>query len=401
MTAEPVTVIGLDGTELTTHALKALQEATLLIGADRHSWSLPEGAATVRRRPLRDVEGMVDDLRRHDGPAVVLAGGDPGFFGLVRDLRAAGIRPRVLPAPGPVQRLCAAVGRPWDDVTVVDATADLRAAINVCRARSAVAVLTGPGAGPAELAVGLHGWERTLVIAEDLGGPGERTTTVDAERAAGLPWQQPNLVLCLRDEKAVPPAGWYVGGEPSPPPGGWGLPLTAFSHRDGALAAPEVRAVVLAKLAPRPGTLVWDVGAGSGAIGVECARLGSAVLAVEREPGQVVRIMANAAAYGVDVCVIEDSAPGAFGMLPDPDAIFVGGGGPGVVGACAATGARRVVVLLHALEDFADCREILHGNGFTVDGCQLLVARFADAGRNTRLAASSPVFLLCGTREVP
>lgn len=400
MSADPITVVGLDGAELTTAALTALREATLLIGADRQTWSLPEGAVSVARRPLREIDGLLEDLRGHDGPAVVLAAGDPRFFGIVRALRSGGFTPTVLPAPSSVQRLCAAVGRPWDDLAVVDATVDLRAAVNVCRARPAVVVLTGPGVGPGELGAGLHGWPRTLIVAEDLGTPKEQLTSIDAESAGTRPWRAPNLVLCLSDSDKVRPAGWYAGGEPAPPPGGWALPAAAFSHRDGQLAAPEVRAVVLAKLAPRPGTLIWDVGAGPGAIGVECARLGAAVLAVERDTGQCVRLMANAAAHGVEVCVIEDSAPGAFGPLPDPDAIFVGGGGPGVVKACASTAATRIVVALSALEDFAECRAALSDGGFTVDGSQLLVSRFADAdGGTTSLAAARPVFLLCGTRQ--
>jgi precorrin-6B C5,15-methyltransferase / cobalt-precorrin-6B C5,C15-methyltransferase len=221
---------------------------------------------------------------------------------------------------------------------------------------------------------------------------------VDAGRAGGMTWQDPDVVLCLRDPEAVPPSGWYAGGEPTPPAGGWGLLENSFSHRDGMLAAAEVRAVALAKLAPRPGTMVWDVGAGSGAMAVECGRLGAAVLAVERDPGQCVRIIANAAAHDVEVCVIEDSAPGVFGMLPEPDAIFVGGGGPGVVAACTSTGAHRIVVALTELDRFAECRDALHGNGFDVDGCQLSVSRFTDSGGATRLAATDPVFLLCGTR---
>jgi precorrin-6Y C5,15-methyltransferase (decarboxylating) len=317
----------------------------------------------------------------------------------VRVLRASGLTPRVLPAPSAVQRLCAAIGRPWDDVTVVDAGAQLRAAVNVCRSRPAVAVLTAPGAGPAELAAGLHGWERTLVVVEDPGGAAERVSTVVAERAAGMPWQEPNVVLCLRDAEAVPPPGWYAGGEPTPPAGGWGLPESSFSHRDGRLAAAEVRAVALARLGPRPGMLIWDIGAGPGAVAVECARLGAAVLAVERDPGQCVRLIANAAAHGVEVCVIEDSAPGVFGMLPDPDTIFVGGGGPGVVAACTNTGADRIVVALGELDSFAECRDALRGNGYAVDGCQITVSRFADSGGATRLAPAGPVLLLCGTRE--
>jgi precorrin-6B C5,15-methyltransferase / cobalt-precorrin-6B C5,C15-methyltransferase len=399
MSAEPITVIGMDGAELPAAAIDALHEATLLIGADRHAWSLPNGMS-VPRRPLGELDAMLDDLRGHDGPAVVLAAGDLGSSGIVRALRAGGLVPRVLPARSPVQRLCAAIGRPWDDVIVVSAAEGprLRAAINVCRARPAVAVLTAPGAGPAELAAGLHGWERTLVVAEDPGTPGERVSTVDAERAAGTSWREPNLVLCLRHPETVPPpAGWYAGGEPLPP-AGWGLPDDRFSHRDGRLATAEVRAVALAKLAPRPGVLVWDIGAGPGAMAIECARMGAAVLAVERDPGQCIRLIANAAAHGVEVCVIEDSAPGVFGMLPDPDVIFVGGGGPGVVAACTKTGAQRIVVALTELDRFAGCREALRGNGFTIDGCQVSVSRFDDSDGGTRLAAHSPVLLLCGTR---
>ena len=398
MSAKPITVIGLDGAELPAAAVDALHEATLLIGNDKHAWSLPNGVS-VQRRPLGELDDVLDDLRNHSGPAVVLAAGDPGFFGIVRALRAGGLKLRVLPARSEVQRLCAAIGRPWDDVTVVSAAGSrLRAAINVCRARPAVAVLTAPDAGPAELAAGLHGWERTLVVVEDPGGPDERLSTVDAERAAGMPWQEPNVVLCLRYTKAVPQAGWYAGGEPSPPPDGWALPDDRFSHRDGMLAA-EVRAVALAKLAPRPGMLVWDIGAGPGAMAVECARMGAAVLAVERNPGQSIRLIANAAAHEVEVCVIEDSAPGVFGMLPEPDAIFVGGGGPGVVAACTNTGAERIVVALTELDRFADCREALRCNGYAVEGCQVSVSRFADSGGATRLAPTSPVLLLCGTRE--
>lgn len=401
MSAEPITVVGMDGAALPAAALDALHEATLLIGADRHAWSLPNGVR-VPRRPLGEFDAVLDDLRRHDGPAVVLAAGDPGFFGIVHALRAGGLTPRVLPALSAVQRLCAAIGRPWDDIAVVSAAGDatLRAATNVCRARPAVAVLTAPGAGPAELAAGLHGWERTLVVVEDPGGPAEQVSTVEAQRAAGMSWREPNIVLCLREPDAVPPPGWYAGGEPTPPRGGWGLPESRFSHREGLLAAAEVRAVALAKLAPRPGTLVWDIGAGPGAMAIECARMGAAVLAVERDPGQCVRLIANTAAHEVEVCVVEDSAPGVFGMLPDPDAIFVGGGGPGVVAACTNTSANRIVVALAKLECFAGCREALRGNGFTVDGCQVSVSRFTDSAGGTRLtpAPAGPVLLLCGTR---
>jgi precorrin-6B C5,15-methyltransferase / cobalt-precorrin-6B C5,C15-methyltransferase len=400
MSAQPITVVSVDRGPLQPAAVQAVREATLLIGDERHAQSLPD-ELDLPRRPIGELAELVQDLRNHDGPAVVLAGSDPDFFGIVRGLRAGGLAPTVLPAPTLVQRLCATIGRPWDDVAVVDG-ARLRAAVNVCRARPAVAVLTAPDAGPAELGKALHGWPRTLVVAEDLGGPAERLSTVDAERAAATRWRDPDVVLCLREGEAAPAVpGWYAGGEPTPPATGWGLPDTQFLQRDGRLLGAEVRAVALSRLAPRPGRLVWDVGAGSGAIGIECARMGAAVLAVERDPGQCVRIIANAAAHEVEVCVVEDEAPGAFAVLPDPDAIFVGGGGPDVVAACATTGASRIVVARSALDGFAECRDALRNNGFSVDGCHLSVSRFSDSGGRARLTSTSPVLLLCGRRPDP
>ena len=399
MTAEPITVVGLDGGPLSTEAADAVRGATLLIGADQHVTGLPDGLASA---PLTNGgrTGLVEDLRGHDGPAVVLAAGDPGFFGVVRVLRAGGLTPMVVPAPSTVQRAFGAIGRPWDDAAVLRADRDnLRAVVNVCRARGAVAILTGPGVGPREIGAGLHGWSRSLVVIEDAGGPNERLSTVDASEVGWRDWREPDLVLCLRDPDVVSPVGWFAGGEPIPPPGGWALPDSAFHHREGLLPSPEVRAVALAKLAPRPGMLVWDIGAGSGSVAVECARMGAAVLAVERDPGQCVRLIANTSAHRVEVCVVEDSAPGVFGMLPEPDAIFVGGGGPHVVAACTDTGASRIVVALTGLDHFTACRDALAGAGYAVEGCQLTVTRLVQPERGaSRLVGSSPVLLLTGTR---
>src|ERR1700722_4986486 len=124
--------------------------------------------------PLRPA---LDALAAHDGDAVVLASGDPGFFGIVRALRDRGLDCVVLPAISSVAQAFAQAGLPWDDAMVVSAHGrELRAAVNVCRAHPKVAVLTGPGQGPAEIGAALAGWPRRLLVAEDLGAPGERLT---------------------------------------------------------------------------------------------------------------------------------------------------------------------------------------------------------------------------------
>jgi precorrin-6Y C5,15-methyltransferase (decarboxylating) len=383
-----VTVVGLDGATLPPGASQALAGAQVVVGAPHQLAAVPVPTVARVLGPAQ-----LDELP-DTSPAVVLASGDPGFFGIVRTLRARGLRPVVLPARPSVARAFALLGRSWDDVAVVSAHGrSLRRALNVCRAHHAVAVLTGPDAGAAEIIDGLAGWQRTVLVAEDLGGPDERVRRFD-----GGPVRDPHLVLCLADENAVPARNWIVGGEPVPPIAGWALAEGEFSHRAGMITKSEVRALALARLAPGRGRLVWDLGAGCGSIGVECARFGAAVVAVERDPGQCARLVANAHAHGVDVRMVEGHAPAALKGLPEPDAVFVGGGGPDVV-RVAAQASPRVVVALAALDRVAPCRAVLREAGHHVDGVQLAASRFAELPDGTvRLAATNPILLLWGRR---
>jgi precorrin-6Y C5,15-methyltransferase (decarboxylating) len=272
-----------------------------------------------------------------------------------------------------LHRFVTSAGRSWEHVAVVDG--DLGAAVNVCRARSAVLVRNVP---VADLARGLIGWRRSLVVASDLGGPGESVSTVDLADAASRSWPSAD-VLCLADTE------FAVGAS------GWALPDDEFAHRDGMVANAEVRALVLARLAPRPGVLVWDIGAGPGAVGVECARLGAAVVAVDRDPVQCVRVIANASAHRVDVRVVEASLDSVIGDLPRPDAVFVGAAS--AVAACAKVGAPRIVVVLPSLDRVVPARDALRDAGYDVEGCQLSAARLADRA----LVATNPVTILWGS----
>jgi precorrin-6B C5,15-methyltransferase / cobalt-precorrin-6B C5,C15-methyltransferase len=176
---------------------------------------------------------------------------------------------------------------------------------------------------------------------------------------------------------------------------GWALGEEAFEHRDSMVTKPEVRALALARLGPRPGTLVWDVGAGSGSVAVECARFGAAVIAVDRDPAQCARVTANARRHGVEVQVVGGAAPEALAGLPDPDAVFVGGGGLAVVSTVAARRPARIVVALAAVERAGPALEALADAGYTADGALLHASRLACLPDGAhRLAPANPVFLL-------
>ncbi|MFD1833029.1 precorrin-6y C5,15-methyltransferase (decarboxylating) subunit CbiE [Streptomyces desertarenae] len=382
---------------------------SLAVGARRHleAAGVPPGVRRVVLGPLAPALDAVAAQLASGGRVVVLASGDPGFFGIVRVL-AERFGPRALevrPAVPSVAAAFARAGLPWDDAAVVSAHGrDPRTAVNVCRAHPKTAVLTGPGAGPAELGAALAGTglPRTLVVASALGSPGERVEWLSPAEAAARAWpDEVNVVLCLDESRALAAAPRALAGPPRPP-AQWALPEEAFEHRDSMITKYEVRALALARLGPRRGDLVWDVGAGSGSVAVECARLGAAAIAVERTADGAERCRANAAAHGVDVQTVHGSAPGALERLPDPDAVFVGGGGgelEPVVALCARRARRAVVVTLAALDRVPAVRAALASAGLRCDGVLLHSSRLAPLpGDVVRLAARNPVFVLWGTR---
>ncbi|MEQ8142968.1 precorrin-6y C5,15-methyltransferase (decarboxylating) subunit CbiE [Streptomyces sp. OP7] len=382
-------------------------KAALVVGGRRHldAVGVPEGAERVVLGPLAPALDTVAAYVAEERPVVVLASGDPGFFGIVRALaeRFGPERLDVRPGVSSVAAAFARAGLPWDDAVVVSAHGrDPRTAVNVCRAHPKVAVLTGPGAGPAELGAALRGERRMLVVASALGSPGESVERLTPEEAAGRDWGRAvSVVLCLDEARVLGPVRTVAGlGDR---PAGWALAETEFAHRDSMITKFEVRALALARLGPRPGDLVWDVGAGSGSVAVECARLGAATVAVERDADGVERVRANAAAHGVNVTVVHGAAPGVLdGLGDDPDAVFVGGGGrelAAVVTACARRARRTVVVAVAALDRVPAARAALTGAGLTCDGVLLQSSRLAPLpGDVTRLAAANPVFLLWGVR---
>ncbi|KPI04601.1 precorrin-6y C5,15-methyltransferase (decarboxylating), CbiE subunit [Actinobacteria bacterium OK074] len=408
-----ITVFGTGtGAPLAPDAEAVLAAAGLVVGGRRHldavrAW-LPEAAEEVVLGPLAPALDAVERCVRKQAPVVVLASGDPGFFGIVRALaeRFGAAALDVRPGVSSVAAAFARQGLTWDDAVVVSAHGrELRTAVNVCRARPKVAVLTGPGAGPAELGAALARTapSRVLVVASALGDPArERVERVSPAEAAERDWGTAvSVVLCLDAAREVAPVR-TIGGGAAVGVAQWGLDESEFAHRDSMITKFEVRALALARLGPRLGDLVWDVGAGSGSVAVECARLGAAVSAVEKTADGVERVRANAVAHGVDVQVVHGSAPAALDQLDDPDAVFVGGGGrelPAVVTACARRARRAVVVAMAALDRVPAARAALVEAGFACDGVLLQSSRLAPLpGDVTRLAATNPVFLLWGVR---
>lgn len=399
--AERITVVGVGPAGPVEPA--AVAGGDLVVGGRRH---LDAHARDLPQLVLDgDVPAALDRIADAEGHVVVLASGDPGFFGIVRALAERFGRSAldVRPAVSSVAEVCARAGVPWDDAVVVSAHGrDPDPAIASCAAHAKVVVLTEPRFGPCELASALleRGVDdRLLVVGERLGSADERVRELDLRSAATAAYHDPNVVLVLDPDLAVGPRPDRAG--PPAPADGWALPTGRFAHRAGMISKPEVRAVALAHLAPTSGRTVWDVGAGSGAVAVECARLGADVHAVERDPEQLGHIRENAATFGVRIHVVEAAAPAALADLPAPDATFVGGGGtdlPAILDAVAERTRHRIVVALATVERAGPALARLTDAGWRAEAQLVQVADLAPLGDGHRLVPRNPVVLVLAER---
>jgi precorrin-6Y C5,15-methyltransferase (decarboxylating) len=373
----PIVVLGMPG--------GMVPEADLYVGGRRHLDGRPGRHLVVGG----DLGPVLDGIAAEPGRICVLASGDPGFFGIVRALAERFGSPAldVRPAPSSVALAFARLGLPWDDAVVVSAHGrSLRAAARRAAAAAKAAVLTSPDSPPEalgkELAV-LGAGHRRVVVCSRLGSDAEEVIEVDLAGLAAGTWDPVSVVVLLDGEVAEQPVL------------SWGSAESDFDHREGMITKAEVRAVALGKLALPPAGVLWDVGTGSGSVAVECARLRPRlrVFAVDLDAE---RARANAAAHGVDVEVVEGEAPGVLAGLPDPDRVFVGGGGVDVLDAALrrlSPGGRVVATFAAIDRAAAACQRLGHL-------VQLGVARgrvLPDGG--IRLAAENPVFLAWGPDE--
>ncbi|MFJ1702620.1 precorrin-6y C5,15-methyltransferase (decarboxylating) subunit CbiE [Kitasatospora sp. NPDC088346] len=334
-----ITVVGIgaDGwAGLAPAGRQALHDASVVLGGPRQLDLLPAEVTAERLAwpsPLRPaVPGL---LAAHRGRGLaVLASGDPMFFGIGRTLaEIAGPQAlRVLPHPSSVSYACARLGRAVEETEVVSLVGrPLDSLAGALFPGRTVLVLSAGAHTPGQVAVLLaergYGPSRLRVL-EQLGTPAERVLEGAAD---GWPHPPGDPLNVIAVDCAAEPGTLRAQLVP-------GLPDAAFES-DGQLTKRHVRAATLASLAPAPGEMLWDVGGGSGSIGIEWLRAHRScrAVSVERDPVRAERITRNAAALGAPgLRVVTGPAPAALAHLPVPDAVFIGGGltAPGLLDAC-------------------------------------------------------------------
>lgn len=327
--------IGADGWPGLSPAARALvEDAEVVLGGERHLSLLPPAAGQVRRPWPTPLTGLPEVLAECAGRRVVaLASGDPLVSGigttLVRMLGAAAVD--VVPAVSSVSLARARMGWSAESSAVVTLVGrDPDALRRELAPGRRLLVLSSDETTPASVAALLaeEGFgDSRLAVLGALGGAEE--SRVDFVAADGAPDGLPRLNVVAID----------VAG-PGGPAISWaaGLPDDAFEH-DGQLTKRDLRASALARLQPRPGALLWDVGAGAGSVGIEWLRAHALTdaVAVEADTARAARIRRNAGRLGVPrLDVVEGRAPAALAGLAAPDAVFVGGGAtaPGLLEHC-------------------------------------------------------------------
>lgn len=373
---------GIDSLGLTARAL--IDDAELLVGGARHHAMVPWSAAE-RLTWADGLDRAMDVIACWRGRrVVVLATGDPMYFGAGANLtrRFAPEEMMVLPVPGAFSLAAARMVWPLSDVeTLTVHSRPVESLVLHLSPGARWLVLSRDGATPAAVAALLtaNGYgPSAITVLEHLGGPQERRRDGVAET-----WAVEEHIADLNTlavECRAGPAARVLSRVP-------GLADHAFES-DGQLSKQEVRAVTLAALAPLPGQVLWDVGAGSGSIAIEWLRalprrrpagLGPAhAVAIERDAARCAMIARNAAALGVpQLNIVSGAAPAVLsGLQPAPDSVFIGGGiaQPEMLRACWS-----------ALKT----KGRLVANAVTVEGeARLIDFRSAHGGALTRIAVS-------------
>ena len=415
MSRHPLVVVGI-GHEgpagLSPEARGHVETARLLAGGRRHLDFFPLWRG--EKIPLAgDVGEFVATLRKRyrQEKTVVLASGDPLFYGIGRALLDAIPREDLLflPHVSSVQLAFARVKETWHDARVVSLHGrPLETLVAPVRARTPkIAVLTDGRNHPAAIADILRSLgaaeEYGLWVCENLGGPDERISRHAPVHLRDETFSPLNVVILLHTGAKA------EAGETALAPL-LGIPETALLHQPGPrgmITRREVRLLALCYLELRPGDVLWDVGAGSGSVAIEAARLSPRleVFAVERDATAFARLEANVAQFAAgSVRAVCTEAPEGLNALPDPDAVFIGGSGGRLGEILGAVRERlrpggRVVVNCITLENFSCGWETLAKLGLEPEATSVQLAHSRPLGRLHGMEPDNPIFILRGRKR--
>ncbi|WP_374279215.1 precorrin-6y C5,15-methyltransferase (decarboxylating) subunit CbiE [Azonexus sp.] len=396
-------------------ARQALSGAGLVIGVGRTldllKTQLPAAELRAMDGALARVPGWIADARAAGKTVAVLATGDPLCHGiggyLLGQLGGAGVR--VLPAPSTLQIAFARWQKPWQDVAIASCHSKdagewqwgatpahgLYPLLRAVALNRRVFAFTGPDNDPARLARALitagYGDEVRLSVASRLLLADEMVACdLSAVDVAHRQFSDPSVVLIERSPDAAP-----IFGRDD-------LDYLQRSPEKGLITKQEARALSLAKLRLKADSTVWDIGAGSGSVGLEAAGLApfGHVWAIEKNTADAANARANAERFRIgNYTLCEGKAPALLDTWPDPDAVFIGGSGGELDELIRLILARlkpggRLVMNFVTLENLATATSALKAIGAGWDVVQLQASRSQPILDMHRMAAQNPVWIV-------
>ena len=400
---------GLDG--LTTQARQLVDSAEVLIGNASVLERVPGPDGVRRIMADGDLGTLCETVRGiGDEKTVLLAGGDPLFYGIARFLtdELGKDRFEVVPHVSSMQLAFARVKESWDDAYLSNlATQPLDRVVDNVRTAERVGLFTTETIPPSVVAETLLDRRIdyfTAYVCENLGTPDETVTQGDLESIRKQSFSSLNVMVLIRHQGAADrPSGSErrrLFGNPDD------LFLQSRPKR-GLLTPQEVRCIAMGELDLVPESVVWDVGAGSGSLAIEAAAIANRgkVFAIEMDAEDYGLMLENAKLFNVPSLVpVHGQAPEAWEALPDADAIFVGGTGRMVPDLVAAAAGRlrsggRMVVNVSSPDSLVAVQSKVDAAGLRSEVRMINIARSQHQLDRVRFEAMNPTFLILGHRR--
>ncbi|MGD2186609.1 MAG: precorrin-6y C5,15-methyltransferase (decarboxylating) subunit CbiE [Desulfobacterales bacterium] len=403
---KPVSIIGMGmgRQDLTAKHLSIIAQADILVGGRRLLENFKD--LQVQRKPIgKNIDEVIDFVKEKSKhhKIVVLTSGDPLFYGIGAKMAGAldANQIRIYPNINSVAAAFARLKEPWDNAAVISLHGRQNEArlYGTLEKENKIAVFTDPKKNPAWLAARLIAKEFThfkMCVLEALGSGAERFDWYTLQKAAKMKFAEPNMVVLKRSPlESDPKPKLYLGA-----PDSW------YDHQGGLITKSEIRAITLSKLQLEPHHILWDLGAGSGAISIEAALFAKRgkILAVEQDPARIEHIKNNKKRFNIgNLKIVQAILPKGLSTLPRPDRIFIGGGGKNLktIVMQAAKHLKpggRIVINTVLLPNLQVAKSALDQLRFETNVIQVQINRSRQMPWAERFEAQNPVWIISGFR---
>ncbi|MBI5327810.1 MAG: precorrin-6y C5,15-methyltransferase (decarboxylating) subunit CbiE [Deltaproteobacteria bacterium] len=433
--------LGMEGkSSLSPRALKLIDNTSLLIGGRRHLASFPEfkGRKIVIGSNLEDIAKILNrksEIGNRKWP-VVLATGDPNFFGIADFIinRFGKDAVEIIPNISTMQEAFAKIKESWNDARflsvhgrnrsqILDARCKMQDTRNTDKESSIgwivdeivchnkIGIFTDTDNTPSKIAKTLLDKgikEYKAYVCEDLGTDKENITAGDLKQIVKKRFSPLNVMVLIKqfqDERCKTQDIKY-NLQPTTCNYSFGISDSSFSHSNGMITKEEIRVVAISKLKLKGDSTVWDIGAGCGSISIEAALVSNKgkVFAIEKEKSRVMHIEKNKKKFATsNLEIINSSAPDALKALPTPDAVFIGGGGKDVSNIINVCSKRikqrgRIVVNAITLETLSSAAEFFKKTAWNMETTAINIAKTKDVANLHLFNAHNPVFIIAGEK---